>query len=310
MSSQTQSMSVTTRTRDAVGRRRGSGAHRLAGALFVLPAVAIVVFFVVYPLLRMVYLSLTDYNGLTDPSWVGLANYQYLLEWPDFRRIVLNTFLLLIGIPLWVVGPFIVAVMLYGRGSAGAFRVLFLVPALLPPLVIGLIFRIVLSDQGPLNAALRGVGLGFLARSWISEDPWVLVTIVMVILWGLFGMGVLFYSSALSTVPTETIEAAVLDGAAWRHIVWHILRPELIPAARFWSVFLALSTVTAFFSWIFTLTRGGPGVASTTIDYAVYQKALVSGELGLAAAISVVGVLVLLLVLCVVRLLGALRRRS
>jgi ABC-type sugar transport system permease subunit len=278
--------------------------------LFVLPAVVVVVLFVVAPLVRMVVLSATDYNGLTDPTWVGLANYEYLASWPDFRRIVLNTFLLLLGVPLWVVGPFIVAVMLYGRRSAGIFRVLFLVPALLPPLVIGLIFRIVLSDQGPVNTALRAIGLDAFAQSWVSADPWVLVTIIGVILWGLFGMGVLFYSSSLSVVPAETVEAAILDGAAWRHVVWHILRPELVPAARFWSVFLILSTVTAFFSWIFTLTRGGPGVASVTVDYAVYQKALISGELGLAAAISVVGVLILLVVVIAASMLRPRRSSS
>ncbi|GAB3597472.1 carbohydrate ABC transporter permease [Microbacterium tumbae] len=279
--------------------RRGAN---LGALLFVVPALAVVVFFIVLPLVRLLYLAMTDYDGFTTPTWVGLANFEYLATWPDFRRIVFNTFILLLGIPVWVVGPFIVAVVLYGWRTAGVFRGLFLVPALMPPLVIGLIFRIVLSDQGPANAFLRLIGLDFLAVGWVSEDPWVLVTVVMVILWGLFGMGVLFYSSALSTVPTETIEAAVLDGAHWRHVVWHILRPELIPATRFWSVFLALSTVTAFFSWIFALTRGGPGVASTTVDYSTYQRALVLGEFGVAAAISVVGILVLLVVVAVVQL--------
>jgi hypothetical protein len=103
-----------TTTTASRARRRRARAGRLAGTLFVVPALAIVAFFVVYPLLRMVYLSLTDYNGLTDPVWAGLANYQYLLQWPDFERIVLNTFLLLLGIPLWVAGPFVVAVILYG----------------------------------------------------------------------------------------------------------------------------------------------------------------------------------------------------
>jgi ABC-type sugar transport system permease subunit len=287
------------------GRRlRRRIADRAGSWMFVVPAVVVVGIFVLYPLGRMVYLSFTDYNGLTDPVFSGLANYDYLLNWPDFRRIIFNTIILLLGIPLWVAGPFLMAVILYGRRSSGWFRAIFLIPALLPPLVIGLIFRIVLSDQGPMNEGLRAVGLGFLAQSWISTDPLVLATIIVVILWGLFGMGVLFYSASLSTVSTETIEAAVLDGANWRQVVWHLLRPELYPAMRFWMTFLALSTVTAFFAWIFTLTRGGPGVASTTLDYAVYQRAFVNGEFGLAAAISVVGVVVLLILVGVFALVG------
>lgn len=294
----------------AVGSaRRRRGARRRNGTLFILPALLVIALFIIAPLVRLVYLSLTDYDGFTEPVWVGFSNFEYLWTWPDFRRIVLNTFILLLGIPIWVVVPFVIAVVLYGWRSSGLFRGLFLIPALIPPLVIGLIFRIVLSDQGPVNSSLRSVGLGALAVGWVSRDPWVLVTIVVVILWGMFGMGVLFYSSALTAVSTETIEAAILDGAPWRFVVWHILRPELIPAALFWTVFLALATVTAFFSWIFALTTGGPGVASTTVDYSTYQRALVLGEFGTAAAISIIGILILVAVVLVVEPLRRLGKK-
>lgn len=296
---------ATPRTRPARRRARRHAA-RGTGLLFLLPALAVVGFFILYPLVRMLYLSLTKYDGLSEPEFVGLSNYAYLAHWPDFRRILANTFLLLLGVPIWVIGPLLLSVVLFGRRRAGVYRVLFLVPALLPALVVGLIFRIVLSEQGPVNSGLRAVGLGSLAKGWVSSDPWVLVTIVAVIAWGLFGMGVLFYSAALSTIPAETIEAAILDGASWNRLVWHILCPELMPAVRFWVSFLALSTVTAFFSWIFTLTRGGPGVASTTLDFAVYQLALVRSDLGRAAAVSVVGIAVLALVL----VLGVVVRRA
>jgi ABC-type sugar transport system permease subunit len=283
--------------------RRRVRRDALSSLAFLAPALLVVGFFILYPLVRMVYLSMTEYDGLSAPKFVGAANYRYLLEWPDFRRIVANTFVLLLGIPVWVVGPLVISIILFGRRRAGVFRVLFLVPALLPALVIGVIFRLVLSDQGPVNGALRALNLGFLAKGWVSSDPWVLITIVTVIAWGLFGMGVLFYSAALSTIPGEIIEAAVLDGASWSKIVWYVLRPELVPATKFWMSFLALSTVTAFFTWIFTLTRGGPGVASTTLDFAVYQLALVRTDLGRAAAVSVVGIAMLALVLAIAQII-------
>jgi ABC-type sugar transport system permease subunit len=288
------------------GRRRSAGRRRSwTGLAFVAPLLVAVLAFVVYPLGRVIYLSLTDYSGLGSPHWIGFENYTTLLHSTDFHRVMLNAGLLLLGMPLWVGIPFLIAVALFGQRGAGSIRSLLLIPGILPPVVAGAVFRIVLADDGPTNATLRGVGLDGLALSWLASDPLVLVTVVVVILWAVMGTGVMFYSAGLATMPNENVEAAILDGAGWRHLVWHIYRPALRPVTSFWILILILSTVTAFFPWIFSLTRGGPGYASTTIDYYVYQTGLVSGQFGLASAASVIGVVFVAVVLG----LAALRQR-
>jgi ABC-type sugar transport system permease subunit len=276
-----------------------------AGIAFVIPAAALIAFFVIYPLVRLAFLSLTRYDGLSAAEWIGLDNYRYLLQWDAFHRILLNTVLLLLGIPIWIAVPFVLAVAMFGARGTGPVRAVLLLPALLPPVVVGSIFRIVLADGGPVNATLRWAGLGFLAPQWLSGPNFVLVTVVLVIAWGVAGMGVMFYSAGLATMDQEVVEAAVIDGARWRHLVWHIYRPALRPVTRFWVLLLVLSTVTSFFPWIFSLTKGGPGVRSTTIDYAVYQEGLVNNELGRASAISIIGIVFVAVVLAVI---GAGRR--
>jgi ABC-type sugar transport system permease subunit len=266
--------------------------------------VAIAVF-VLYPLGRVVYLSMTDYSGLGSPTWQGLGNYTTLLHSSGFHRVMLNAGLLLLAMPLWVGVPFVIAVALFGQPGAGAVRSLLLIPGILPPVVAGGVFRIFLADSGPANSALRATGLGGLAQSWLSSDPLVLVTVAVVILWAVMGTGVMFYSAALATMPYETVEAAVLDGARWRHLVWHIYRPALRPVTSFWILILIISTVTSFFPWVFSLTQGGPGYASTTIDYYIYQAGLVQGQLGVASAASVMGIAFITIVLA----LTALRSR-
>lgn len=284
------------RPRSAVGAAR-TRRRSWAGLAFVAPLLVAVGVFVLYPLGRVVYLSMTDYSGLGSPVWNGLDNYVTLWHSTSFHRVMLNAGLLLLGLPLWVGIPFAIAVALFGQRGAGAVRSLLLVPGILPPVVAGGIFRIFLADDGPANSALRMTGMGGLAQSWLSNDPLVLVSVVVVILWAVMGTGVMFYSAGLATMPYETVEAAVLDGARWRHLVWHIYRPALRPVTRFWALLLILSTVTSFFPWIFSLTQGGPGYASTTIDYYIYQAGLVEGQLGIASAASVVGIVFLTLVL-------------
>jgi ABC-type sugar transport system permease subunit len=240
---------------------------------------------------------MTDYTGLGPTTWRGLDNYTNLLHSTNFHRVMLNMGLLVLALPFWVGIPFLIAVALFRQPGAGAVRSLLLIPAILPPVVAGAIFRIFLSDSGPANSALRSTGLGALAQSWLASDPLVLVTVAVVILWAVMGTGVMFYSAGLASMPFENVEAALLDGAGWRQLVWHIYRPALRPVTRFWILILILSTVTSFFPWIYSLTSGGPGYASTTIDYYIYQSGLVQGQFGVAAATSVVGVLVIALLL-------------
>ena len=280
--------------------RRGAsprGGERVVGLLFVAPLLAALGFFVALPLVRVVYYAFTRYDGLTPAEWVGLENFEFLTQWADFGRILTNNLILVVGIVVWIVIPFLLAIVIFGHRRADLVRTLLFLPALLPPIIIGNVFRLLLGDGGPVNEALRTVGLGALAQGWLTDEKLVLFSIIFVIAWAFMGSGVLFYSAGLSAISQSYIDAAILDGARWHQLVWHIYRPALRPVTRFWALLLTVSTVTSFFPWIYGLTQGGPGIASTTLDYQVYVSGIQNGQLGLASAIAVVGIGVILVLL-------------
>jgi ABC-type sugar transport system permease subunit len=273
----------------------------------VLPLAVLLLVFVYAPIARLAYYAFTEYNGLRPPEWVGLDNFRFLLDWPDFQRAISNTVVLASGLLVWVTLPFVLAVIIFGRRGANLVRAILFLPALLPALIVGRAFRLILAENGPIDAALRGAGLDALAQPWLSSETWVLPSLIAVIAWATMGTGVLLYSAGLSSLSRDYVEAAIVDGARWHQLVWSIYRPALSPVTRFWVLLLTIATVTSFFPWVFGLTQGGPGIASTTIDYQVYRSGVQTSRLGLASAIAVVGVIVVAVLLAAQLVLRRLR---
>ena len=177
-------------------RRRSGGARRDA-LLFVLPLAVLLLVFVYAPMARLGYYAFTEYNGLRPPEWVGLDNFRFLIDWPDFQRAISNTLVLASGLLVWVTLPFLLSVVIFGRRGANLVRAILFLPALLPALIVGRAFRLVLAENGPINAAFHGIGLDALAQPWLSSETWVLPSLIAVIAWATMGTGVLLYSAGL-----------------------------------------------------------------------------------------------------------------
>ena len=139
------------------------------GILFVAPMVALVAVFVVVPLVRVIQLSFTAWDGIGAPQPVGLANYRYLYNWSSFRTVLVNNAILLSGLLLWVLLPFLLATVIYRLRRAALVRTIIFIPTILPPIVIGEVFAIMLSYSGPLNIVLRHLGLGVIALE-LADD--------------------------------------------------------------------------------------------------------------------------------------------
>jgi ABC-type sugar transport system permease subunit len=253
----------------------------------------------VIPLVRVIQLSFTSWDGIGAPAPVGIANYRYLYGWSSFRTVLVNNAILLSGLILWVILPFLLATLIYRLRHAALVRTLIFVPTVLPPIVIGEVFAVMLAYSGPFNIVLRHIGLGFFARDWLTAPYLVLLSVIWMISWATFGVGVQFFCAALAGIPSSSIEAAEIDGARWDQVVWNVYRPLLKPVIQFWFLVLTISTVTYFFPWIFGLTQGGPGYESTTLDYMVYLTGITNGEYGLGSAISVVLLLFLVVLLLI-----------
>lgn len=285
-------------------RSRRTNAHRplddarwFDGSLLLLAPVVVLetaVFFI--PLVYIAYQSLFDWQPGAESVYVGFGNYSKLFGQAEFWEVVRNQVIFLTGVPICVLAPLVVAFLIHDHvANPGLFRTIYLFPAILSPAIVGLVFRSLLATDGPVNATLKGVGLDALAKPWLTDANWVKPTIIVLMLWSSMGIGVLIFSAALSAVPTELFEAARLDGAGFWRQLWQVAVPSIGPTVILWTMTQIIAVFLFMFSWIYVLTNGGPGLASTTMDFSIYQKFLKFGFFGAAAAQSVVLVLMVLL---------------
>ncbi len=286
--------------------------RRHAGELlFVLPILLIMGVTIAVPTVSVLSHAFTDWQPGFSADWVGLKNFTDLFKSVEFRQIMINHGILLLGIPLWVMLPLAISFVLYsGVPAPGLFRAFMFFPATASPALLGILFGILLAPDGAFNSFLRTLGLGSLTGDWLSGPHLVKPVLIVVLAWATMGMGVVIFSAALSAVPPELFESAEIDGASWWQRLWHIVLPSIRRTVELWTVILTVSVFTAIFPWIFTLTRGGPGYSSTTLDWDVFQNALTLGYFGTAAAESVVLLLLVVLVLFLGSLLARRTNRS
>lgn len=279
--------------------------------LLLLPAVAILGWLMFYPAGDAVHLAFTSWDGFTSPKGVGLENFSELLHDKRFKEALLHNLAIVAAIPVWIGLPYGAAWALHKKVPGWRFfRLAYFLPVVLSPLVIGVYYGIVLRPDGAFNNMLSAVGLGFLSAEWLNDPSLTLIVVIAIIVWSTFGIGVLIFLSGLSSLDTEQIDAARVDGASPWQVQRHVIFWQMLPVIEFWAVLLVIASFTAFFPLIYSLTHGGPGYSTYTVDFDLYQEAFSTGRLGYAAAIGVVLVLVIGAVGAVV--LGALRlhRRS
>lgn len=284
-------------------RRAGSAWLRRWGEhVFLAPVAVIIVVGLLVPTGSVIYHAFTNWQPGYSSPFVGLSNFTNLAKSAAFQQVLKNQAFFLIGLPLWTLLPLVISAMLHERVPApGVFRTIFFFPATASPALIGVLFSFMLGPAGPLNRLLHDIGLGGVAHDWLVDAGWVKPVIIIVLAWATMGTGVVIFSAALSTVPSELFEAAQVDGASWWQRFAYVVLPSLRPVIQLWVVILVITVFVAIFPWIFTLTRGGPGYSSTTMDYDIYQNALQFGYFGTAAAEAVY----LLVIVAVIIGLGA-----
>lgn len=260
--------------------------YRWAARGFVAPGALLVAVLLYLPLLWTLFLSFTDYNGLGDPKWVGLANYATMFDDPDFLGSMFNTL-------LWVVGTLVVPVGLglllalatYNMKGGVWLRLPFLIPYAISGIGVGLIWSFVLQDGGALDQALNFFGIMDTPR-WLLDAP--LNTIVMIIAaaWQGVGVNALLFTIGLQSIPKEPLEAARVDGARGFRMFSTMLWPMLRPLT---TVVIGLSIVASLktFDIVLGMTKGGPGRVSETLALTMYNDTFVNSQYGLGSAIAV-----------------------
>ena len=255
--------------------------------VFVAPAAVLLLVFRVIPVLYGLYLSLTSWSGLGDPKFSGPENYLRMLVDPTLQQAVINNLLIVCAVPVWVALPLLVAVLIHESGRyAGILKVAFVVPNLVSPALLGLCFSLLLGLDGPINIAL--VNLGLPTVEWLANSSTVLWAVVAILIYSSFGVGVLFYSAGLASIDSSLTDAAAIDGANWSQRLRYVIIPHLRSVTLFWTVVVLTAATTATFPLIYTLTGGGPGRATTTIDVYIFQLAFQFQKPAYATAIGVV----------------------
>jgi multiple sugar transport system permease protein len=282
-------------------RRRGT---RTAGGLselpYLVPVLAVIAVVVLIPAGVAFYHSFTDWRPGGESPWLGLANYREFLSNEVTGEIVKNTAVLLIGVPLWTALPLVLVFALHERTPAtGVFQAIFFFPAVLSPAIIGIMFRGILAPEGLVNEVLLGLGIVGEPVLWLDNATLVKPTLILVLAWASVGAGTVIFSAAMTSIDRHLLEAAKLDGAGWLQRLRYVVLPGIASVVAFWIVYQVVSVFLYVFGWIYVLTRGGPGYASTTLDYDVYQNAFTYGLFGYASAQSMCLLLIAVIVLTV-----------
>lgn len=257
--------------------------------LLIAPAAALIGWLLVYPAVEAVQLSFTSWDGFTEPVSVGFENFTGIVHDKHFKEALVHNLLILASLPVWVGVPYGVAWALKEKiWGWKFFRFAFFLPVVLSPVVIGIYYKIVLKSDGPFNGLLHSIGLGFLATEWLNDPSITLLVVIGIIIWATFGIGVLIFLAGFSSLDSEQIDAARVDGASAWQVQRHVVFWQLLPMIEFWTILILIVSFTALFPLIYTLTHGGPGFHTYTVDFDLYQEAFTSGRLGYASAIGVV----------------------
>lgn len=268
--------------------------HRLSDRvttwLFLAPALVIVLFAVVIPLINSITLSTQTLrlNVANYPAkFVGLQNYLQMLDDPDFVIAVKNTAVFaLVSVTIECVLGLAVAMMLSGDGhGARLLRSIMLVPMIMAPVVSGNLWRMMLDKStGVLNYLLNVVGLP--SVNWLGDSTLAMISVIAVDVWRMMPWVALLLISGIKAIPLDTIEAAMVDGVTrWKNFT-QIILPQLY---RIFMLVLMIRCIDAFkvFDVVYVMTNGGPGRATEMLPNYIYTQGLRYFNAGYAAALAI-----------------------
>jgi len=279
----------------AMPRRRPVG-EALAGLMLTLPAAIAFLLLLLLPTLAAIVLAFTDYElGAPDIAWIGLGNFEELLEDRGFRQSLRNTLVYTaIVVPASIGGALALALMIEAltRGKA-LYRAVFFLPVVSLPVAMATAWQYLLHPTiGPLNAILREVGVN--GPAWLTSSDTVLISLAVIGIWEAIGFNLVLFLAGLTAIPRELHQAAEVDGAAsawerFRLVTWPLLGPTTL-----FVVTITMIRAVRTFDSVAVLTQGGPNRASQVLLYTMYTEGFTFFRLGYSAAITLVFLLIVL----------------
>jgi len=274
------------------------GRNKYSAYLFIAPIFILFSIFIIYPLYDTIRLSFFEWNGFSTETFVGLKNYQNMFNDPTFYTSLKNylIFAVLVVSIQMLLGFSIAYLMRKNSRLFKIYRTIIFTPIVLTSVVIYYTFNKLLAfDYGAINSFLRMIGLNFLAQQWTGNPDLVIFTIIGITIWSGTGFSMAIYSSSLTTLPSDVIEAACIDGANKWQVVSQIVWPMLRGTHYSLTIIGAISALKIF-DIIFLLTGGGPFHSSEVLSTYMYNKVFKESEDGFGAAISTVIIALALLI--------------
>jgi raffinose/stachyose/melibiose transport system permease protein len=258
--------------------------------LLIIPTFALVMVFDYYPAASALYHSFFDWNGANVAKFSGLNNFLRLTQdkifWQSLGTMVKLTIL---SLAINLTFPLVAAAFIFHLWHlrvAYFYRVLFVVPMVVPGMVVLMIWRFIYSPNlGLLNEVLRVIGLGALARPWLGDFQLALLAIVFIGFPWIAGIGTLIYLAGFQAIPNELLDAAAIDGAG----TWARFRRVEIPMVLSQIKLLVILTVIGAlqnFATIMVMTNGGPGTTTMVPGLYLYRNAMYYNKMGYACAIG------------------------
>jgi putative chitobiose transport system permease protein len=257
--------------------------------LFLLPAVALIGVFVVYPILAVVYYSFTDYDIVRPPVWIGLDNYLKLFADKTFWLALTHSFIYLIVTPILIVLSIALAIVV-NRKLRGIhiYRALYFVPAVSGSIAIGLSWRFLFDRTGFINSVLQSLGIIHDPIQWLSTPSLVLPIAMLLTIWAGIGYYSVIFLAGLQNIPEELYDAALIDGCNDLQKHWHVSLPGLRPQIVFVGVISSLAALKVFDEiYVLTGTTGGVLDSGVTMVFYLWRQAFRLEHAGYAAAIAI-----------------------
>lgn len=268
-------------------RRRWLSREAIVAYLFILPSLIGFIAFYAVPAVRGVWISFTDWDLLRDAKFVGLANYADLFQDKEFwNALKVTLYYVLLNIPLQTILAIIIAVMMSRLTQSMAVRAIIILPWLLPPVVVGLLWLWLLDPNlGIVNTALRSLGLPIIP--FFGSPRWAMPTVAMINIWEYVGYTALLVFAGLQSIPGSVYEAASIDGASENQMFWRVTIPLLRPVLVF---VIVTSVIGSFqlFDVVAITTKGGPVNATKVINWYIYEQAFTRFNMGYSTALSMV----------------------
>lgn len=263
--------------------------------LFLLPSLIGFITFFAVPAVRGLYISFTDWDLLSAPKFVGVENYVNMFQDKQFwRSLQVTLYYVLLNIPLQTALAIGLAVMMDRVTQSSLIRGLFVMPWLLPPVIVALVWLWMLDPTlGFVNNALQAIGLP--RQPFLGSPDQAMPSIALINIWQYTGYTALLFFAGLQTIPKTIYEAAAIDGASERRIFWSITLPLLRPVL----VFVLVTTIIGSFQIFDTIavtTGGGPVDATRVITWYIFEYAFQRFQMGYATAVAVVLFLILIVV--------------